>query len=165
MLRQSTVVHGWLGVRVGHPQALRHVSDKQADQRDGEEEWLSSSEQEGHKDDVDDESQSIMDEELGSAIDCLKLGNSLCISLAFVARADRSLVNHALHVPDEPEEKIFDEWEDDVQSRGLGDKATNVQEPLGGEIGVDAREEGAFLRARLRKVPRSYDEQKTVVEE
>ena len=55
-----------------------------------------------------------MDEELGSAIDCLKLGNSLCISLAFVARADRSLVNHALHVPDEPEEKIFYEWEDDV---------------------------------------------------
>ena len=165
MLRQSTVVHGRLGVRVGHPQALRHVSNEQTDQRNREEKWLSSSEQEGHKDDVDDESQSVVDEELGSAINRLKLGNSLCIGLAFVARADRSLINHALHMPDKPEEKILDEREDDVQGCRLGDQATNVQEPLCSEIGVDAREEGALLRVQLDEVPRSDDEQDAVVEE
>ena len=106
-----------------------------------------------------------MDEELGSAINCLELGNSLCIGLAFVARADRSLINHALHMSDEPEEKILDEWEDDVQGCRLGDQATNVQEPLCSEIGVDAREEGALLRVQLDEVPRSDDEQDAVVEE
>ena len=126
---------------------------------------MSSSEQEGHKDDVNDESQSVVDEELGPAVNCLELGNSLCISLAFVARADRSLINHALHMPDEPEEKILDEWEDDVQGCRLGDQATNVQEPLGGEIGVNTREEGALLRVQLNEVPRSDDEQDAVVEE
>ena len=66
MLTEATVVHWWFLVGVGHAELLTDVVEDQASCRDREHERHHRSKQESQEDNVDDESQSVVDKEQGA---------------------------------------------------------------------------------------------------
>ena len=138
MLRQSMVIHGWLSIRVCHPQPLCDVRHEQTRQSYWEQKWLSSTKEECHIDNVHYEGQSVVDKKLRPAVYSLELSDCLGVRSTLVAGADGTLIDHAFENPDGPEEEVLDQGEDDIESGGLGDKAADIQEPLCREVSVDS---------------------------
>ena len=87
VLAEATIVHGWLRVRVGHPESLTDVVKAETKQGNREENGHGRSVQEGYEDDIDDESDAVVDEEGGSRVECLELHNCFGTGLRNVARA------------------------------------------------------------------------------
>ena len=100
MLAESTVVHRWLRIRVGHSETLAHIIDDKTGKSNWEEYWTAGAEEEGDIDNVDYEGQAVVDMEQGSRVNSLIFHDRLSMSFLSIARAERSLVNHTLNVPD-----------------------------------------------------------------